>query len=318
MPKRLTSEDFVRRSKVIHGDVYDYSDVQYSTTHIPVEIGCRTHGKFLQLPESHLRGCGCPKCANVYSMTPTEFVDKATKIHHGKFDYSKTKFENVKSNVLIICPIHGEFVQMAKTHLEGAGCLQCKYDNQRLGLEEFINRSSKIHQSRYDYTNVKYVDNHTNVSIICPIHGEFTQQPRTHMKGHGCPHCSKWVSVDELEFLSKIGVPLRPENRQVRIGKYFVDGLHDGTIFEFLGDYWHGNPDMYDPMELNKQVNKTHGTLYKNTIAKFETLSHLGYSVKYIWERDWKRWKLNQAEIIPMREHQPKKLLADDLAVGST
>lgn len=307
MPKRLTTDEFVHRSVEIHGSTYDYSRVRYSTTHTPIEIVCKIHGPFFQEPESHLRGCGCPRCANVHPMTTSEFIDRSTKIHNGKFDYSKTIFKNVKSRVSIVCPIHGEFVQFAKTHLSGAGCLKCKYEQQRLGMDEFKKRSSELHNNRYDYTNVRYIDNHTTVQIICPIHGEFSQQPRTHLNGRGCPHCSKWVSVGELEFLSEVGVPLTPSNRQFRVGKYFVDGILNNTIYEFLGDYWHGNPAIYDSVKLNRQINKTYGSLYQNTLKKFEFLAGRGYIVKYIWEHDWKSWKMNTSVKLPIQEYHLKK-----------
>lgn len=309
MPKRLTVEQFVERSIVLHGNVYDYSRVEYRTTHYPVKIVCPIHGEFEQLPESHLKGCGCPRCAGVYSMCQDEFVKTADKIHGGKFDYSATKFTNVKSKIDIICPKHGLFSQLAKSHLEGSGCLMCRNENYSLGTAEFTRRASVVHSSKYTYDQVNYIDNHTKVDIKCPIHGVFSQQPRTHLKGKGCPHCSKWVSIGELEFLSYVGIPMTSANRQVRVGKYFVDGLMNNTVYEFLGDYWHGNPNIYDATDINKQSNQTFGRLYRKTLDKLDYLIQRRFVVKIIWESDWNKWKTSRDVEIPIIDYQSKNPL---------
>lgn len=55
--------------------------------------------------------------------------------------------------------------------------------------EQFIEEAQKIHGNKYDYSKVKYNGNHNKIRIICPIHGEFWQTPRSHLKGCGCPKC---------------------------------------------------------------------------------------------------------------------------------
>ena len=78
-------------------------------------------------------------------------------------------------------------------------------------------------------------------------------------------------------------------NRQVRIGKYIVDGYdpNTNTIYEFLGDYWHGNPKIYNQFEYNKKVGKTFGELYENTIKRNKELELMGYNVVCMWESDY-------------------------------
>ena len=63
--RRRTTQDFVIEAKEVHGDKYDYSRVEYKTSHEKVEIGCATHGSFWQSPANHVRGnkAGCPGCA---------------------------------------------------------------------------------------------------------------------------------------------------------------------------------------------------------------------------------------------------------------
>lgn len=62
MPKKLTTEEFIRRAKAVHGDKYDYSKVEYANNCTKVCIICPIHGEFFQIPKSHLQGQGCAKC----------------------------------------------------------------------------------------------------------------------------------------------------------------------------------------------------------------------------------------------------------------
>lgn len=60
----LTAEEFVRRAKNIHGDKYDYGESEYLGAREVLIIRCRIHGEFRQIPNYHLSGNGCQKCAN--------------------------------------------------------------------------------------------------------------------------------------------------------------------------------------------------------------------------------------------------------------
>lgn len=62
MPKRVTTEDFIAKARAVHGDKYDYTEVEYSGALTKVKIRCKKHGTFLQIPYSHLSGRGCPEC----------------------------------------------------------------------------------------------------------------------------------------------------------------------------------------------------------------------------------------------------------------
>lgn len=61
--KTLTKYDFIEKAKKIHGDKYNYDFVDYVNSHTKIKIVCPKHGAFEQIPNNHLKGCGCPKCA---------------------------------------------------------------------------------------------------------------------------------------------------------------------------------------------------------------------------------------------------------------
>jgi hypothetical protein len=60
-----TTEEFIERARKIHGNIYDYSKVEYKGTLEEVEVLCANHGAFVQRARDHIQGCGCPKCANI-------------------------------------------------------------------------------------------------------------------------------------------------------------------------------------------------------------------------------------------------------------
>ena len=121
-------------------------------------------------------------------LTRNDFINKANLIHNNKYDYSKVEYVNNSTKVCIICPEHGEFWQTPRNHLIGQGCPLCN-GTFKLTNQEFIEKANLIHNNKYDYSKVKYVNNNTKVCIICPKHGEFWQTPHHHLNCHGCSKC---------------------------------------------------------------------------------------------------------------------------------
>jgi len=205
MPKKLVTEIFIEKAKKVHGDKYDYSKVNYTGGHNKVTIICPIHGEFEQTPANHLQGKGCYKCRNNYIKkikihSVDQFIEKARKVHGDRYDYSKVVYVNSNTKVTIICPIHGEFEQVAKLHLEGYGCKVCGNDfgsiKRTLTTEEFIEKAKKVHGDKYDYSKLVYIDRWTKVKIICPIHGEFKQAPYAHLNGSGCRKCGTEITIN--------------------------------------------------------------------------------------------------------------------------
>jgi len=188
MLTKLTTEYFVKMAITVHGDRYDYSKVIYINAYTNVRIICRIHGEFLQNPDNHIRGHGCSKCSGNKKTTVEEFIINSIRIHGDRYDYSKVVYANNHTNVIIICPIHGEFLQTPNAHLIGHGCQKCG-KSKKLTAEEFINRAKIIYENKYDYSKVVYINSLTDVIIICPIHGEYSRKPIAHLNGNGCPKC---------------------------------------------------------------------------------------------------------------------------------
>ena len=144
---RKTTNQFVNEAQSVHGDKYDYSEVEYVNTHVPVKIKCLVCGlEFLQEPSSHLAGHGCPKCNKKQTqrrVDQTTFIARAKEVHGDKYDYSKTEYKNMHSKVHIICPRHGDFYQRAQSHILGNGCPLCKRDKQIERMKVMMERIIK-------------------------------------------------------------------------------------------------------------------------------------------------------------------------------
>lgn len=193
MSKRVTTADFVQRACKVHGNKYDYTKTLYLAAKIKVIIICPNHGEFQQTPANHCTGRGCHECGGNKPLTFDGFVMRASKIHNSRYDYSRVKIKNVESKVEIICPEHGSFFQRLMSHLKGFGCGRCGRINvaKKLShsLERFLEDAKLVHGNRYEYSQVRYVNALTRVTIICPDHGTFKQRPANHIREVGCPKC---------------------------------------------------------------------------------------------------------------------------------
>jgi len=120
-----------------------------------------------------------------------EFIEHAKIVHGNKYNYSKIKYKNSTSNVPIVCPKHGIFMQTPSSHLRG-GCPYCSY--KRLTIDEFMAHVTKLYGDKYDYSKSNYshkIAVTENLTINCKIHGDFKVRIDKHLKGHGCLKC-KW------------------------------------------------------------------------------------------------------------------------------
>lgn len=371
MPKILSTEEFIYKSNLIHDNKYDYSEVCYVNAKTPVIIKCSFHGKFNQTPDNHLHKRGCFKCgiikrSEIRIYSSNDFLEKAFEVHKNKYDYSKVKYKRSYKKVIIRCHIHGEFLQLPRAHLQGQGCPYCadKFtsEKRKISIDEFIKRANNVHKNFYKYVNIIYIRNNVLVDIVCPLHGIFKQRPDSHLRGqgcsscagnkesnteefiiksikihkdkydyskvlydgalkkvqikcpkhgafyqtpanhllheNGCPKCSNNISKQEISFLDYVNIKERNKRLPEWIMKP-VDGYDSqtNTIYEFLGDYWHGNPIRFNPTDIHPNVGVTFGKLYKQTFINLNKIKLFGYNVKYIWESDWNNFKRGKDQI---------------------
>jgi hypothetical protein len=303
MSKRLTTRKIVKRSRQVHGDdKYDYSEVEYISVHTKIKIFCKKHEKyFWQRPHVHMYGSGCPDCGMESSVekrrsSRDEFEEKSRIVHGDKYDYSEVEYVNVDTKVKIYCKKHEKhFEQTPYDHTSGRGCPDCgmesRVEKRRSSRDEFEEKSKIVHGDKYDYSEVEYVNNHTKVKIYCKKHGKyFEQAPSHHLNGRGCHDCGRnSVSKSGTEWLNSLEIGDLEMEFPITISsgkRYIVDGFskNNKTIYEYFGDFWHGNPEKYDQCEVNVVNKKTFGELYQKTIQKVMNLEAEGYRVVFKWE----------------------------------
>ena len=199
---RYSTASFIDACIHIHGEKYDYSKVNYINSHKKIKIICYKHGEFEQKACAHLQGKGCIKCVNKYNYTLDEWIDKAKKVHDNKYDYSKVNYTKSSNKVIIICPIHKEFIQIATQHIRGKGCPKCS-GHYIPTTDEWIKKAVEIHGNKYNYSKTKYTKSNEKIIIICSEHGDFLQTPSEHIRGSGCIKCSNKYSYTTTEFIEK-------------------------------------------------------------------------------------------------------------------
>ena len=290
--KKDTTEQFIEKAKKVHGDKYDYSKVEYLGSQTKVDVICPKHGVFSIKPYLHIQGQGCKKCweekrkFNRLSTTE-EFIKKARKVHGDKYDYSKVKYVKNNTDVQIICPIHGEFLQTPSSHLNGSGCPKCGIEkcHKVMTTDEFIEKARKVHGNKYNYDNVEYKNPFEEIEITCPIHGVFLQKPSYHLSGCGCQKCgvteSKW-ETEIYEYILSLSDDAVKNDRKVLNGKeidIFIPSKMVGI--ECDGLRWHNE-------------------LYKNMsyhIDKTNECNEKGVRLVHIFEDEW----MNKKEIVKSR-----------------
>ena len=105
-------------------------------------------------------------------LTTEEFIKRATSIHDGKYNYSKSEYYNYNTKIEIICKKHGSFWQNAGNHLFKNGCPKCA-ENVKLTSKEIIKKFKKIHGNKYNYSEVDYVGRQVKVKIFCKKHNKY-------------------------------------------------------------------------------------------------------------------------------------------------
>lgn len=297
MSKRLTTIDFIEKCAVIHNNRYDYSKVEYINEKALVSIICLEHGIFNQSASSHYRS-GCPSCAIIKRSNSRKtsldiLISKFNNRHNNKYDYSLIKFTTMRNSINIICKKHNiEFTQTPEKHIESksGGCPKCNSIGKGKSTNTiFIEKSNNLYDYKYDYSLVNYIKSNTKVKIVCKVHGIFEMTPNSHLMGRGCGICNRNGGIMENRWLDTLNIDNK--YRQYKVSKFYVDGidLDKMIIYEFNGDFWHGNPDIYSSDDVNSVNGIKYGELYKRTIERKREIESLGYKVISIWESDFKK-----------------------------
>ena len=261
--KSSNTEEFKAKAEKIHKGKYSYDKSVYINARTPLTITCRVHGDFLQTPNKHLMGGGCPICAGNKKMTTEEFLKKAMEVHGDEYVYDGEYVDN-RTPMKITCRIHGDFWQTPGNHLKGCKCPKCA-GGVKYTKEDFIQKAEEVHGDDYIYDDVVYVNNQTPVNITCRKHGKFSQTPAHHLQGAGCPVCGGSQKLSTETFIQKARVVHKDEYIYTDTD-YINNNTKVAIICRKHGKFWqtpsshlsgHGCPECYGIKPYNKESYKT-------------------------------------------------------------
>lgn len=198
--QKHTTESFIEKSRNTHGDTYDYSEVDYVNQQTKVKIICKEHGPFLQKPNNHINGNGCPSCLpqklrEKFMMSVEEFRERVLELHPS-LDVDFESYSGCHAPVKAFCKVHGDFEQQGRHLLLGHGCSKCGYERNAIarskGDEYFVPLFKQVHGDVYDYSETKFTNSKQKFTVICKTHGPFKATTHNHLKGRGCPKCGTW------------------------------------------------------------------------------------------------------------------------------
>lgn len=255
--KNQSNKNWLDKFLLKHGELYDYSKVEYENSRKKVEIICKEHGSFWQSPSSHYLQ-GCEKCGidrRSKRRISENWFNKFLSKHGNLYDYSKVEYINNKTHIEIICKEHGSFWQTPYSHIRSnIGCTKCLNEdlNKRFRNNKWLETFTSKHGDVYDYSKVNYINSKEKIEIICKRHGSFWQTPYNHLNLQGCPTCKiskgerkimKYLDNKSIEYkMSYVFSDCRDKNPlkyDFFIEKYNLciefDGIQHFKSFEWFG-----------------------------------------------------------------------------------
>lgn len=150
-----------------------------------------------------------------------DFIERANNVHSYKYDYSKTVYRNKRGKVVITCPIHGDFEQLAGNHLNGQGCPECgktyALNCKKHNYNKFIEESNKRFGDNYKFPKIdtEYINSHSKITITCTKCGNtFVKIAGDHLtsKNGGCKTCR----MNKKEIIQERGITnnIKKENKR--------------------------------------------------------------------------------------------------------
>jgi G:T-mismatch repair DNA endonuclease (very short patch repair protein) len=311
---RLPVDEFLEAANTKFNNAFLYDTYAYVGLKTKIRVYCITHNHWYEQQASkHLKSVrgGCALCVrDSRCINETTFLSKARMLYGDQYDYSQVLFTIGSDPIVVLCKVHGPFSTTPARHMRlHGGCHKCGTAaaglRRRITTEEFVNRAQSAHGcDRFDYENTKYITDKVRVTIRCKVHDEeFLTNPMNHIGAYsgGCRKCiAKQTSVISLEWLRYIEVQTERELQTIQSPegeyrictkrKYAVDGYCHATrtVYEFHGDFWHGNPKMYAATSVNSVSGKTFGNLYSATCEKRKYIEQAGYTYIYVWESQWR------------------------------
>ena len=136
-------------------------------------------------------------------LTTEEFKKRFKDKYGDLYDLSKVEYINNKTEVTVICPIHGEFKKRPDLLIDGCKCPKCS-KTAKTSEEDFIKKANYVHNGYFEYEKGSFKNVSSKVGVICPIHGIWYPKANSHLNGANCPKCAKEGVNHEITKLPKV------------------------------------------------------------------------------------------------------------------
>lgn len=309
---KKTTAEFIKEIETNHPEsyaYYDWSETVYTGARGKTTVICPVHGTIDIRCYSLLQGAGCKLCKLSKSMksrhqsglghtvTLQEFKERGCKKYNNWYDYGKVEFNTTADNIIIICPEHGEFSQLASGHLYGYGCNQCGNDINRKSTELYIEQVKKDQPEIYnqiDWTDFKYVNNTESAIYKCKIHGDISRNPINVLMGYGCSYCKNdtkftlrsTTEINMYNVINRCGIETKTNDRFI-LGGNEVDivMVKEKIMIEVDGVYFH--------------TTRTgrHSTYHLNKTLK---ANEVGYDMYHFW--DFEVSNAAKSKVLPCKQ----------------
>nr|DAX15726.1 MAG TPA: restriction enzyme [Caudoviricetes sp.] len=253
MAVKLSKEEFLKRAISIHNNAYDYTKTKFINIRSKITVNCPVHGDFTVLAKTHIYnrdntnalvlGGSCPKCASIIcnknraNKTPIVCDDEIIAMYKrlypmytfkNKIDRvwiisKKTKTRYQKRIITFECPQHGiqRVNWVPKTEYKKDICLLCSIERKRIPENVFLDKLKNKFGDTVDYSKVIYVNGSTPITLICPIHGEFSALPyellRKRRRLIACTKCcgstseeiiKQFLVLNKIEYIRQYRLPM--------------------------------------------------------------------------------------------------------------
>lgn len=299
--KKISKEEIESRlnnSRLITGYIYKFIGTETQKDNI--EVYCPTHDYTQpQKRENAFFGRKIKCCNDNSPLTIEKYNEKIKQFsnENSKIELIE-EFKGGETKVKISCTKHNtnriiKITSLFSKKFEYA-CNKCSHEqynrNFAFSKEEWIQRSNKVHNDRYDYFKMEDVGLHR--TITCKKHGDFLQNIHNHVYlANGCPKCVIMPSISsaenelqkyftELGFIETVDY-IRSDRSAINPKEldFYFPKLNIGI--EYNGDYWHSTSQKEKTYHQNKKI-----LGLKNNI-----------NIIMIYEHDWK----NKTDIIKAR-----------------
>ena len=294
---RRTHEDFVQEINSKHCNKIKVLG-KFTNTQTKILLKCnKCSGEWAALPSNILSGKGCLVCCGKAKKTNAQYTLWLSQISSNKI----IAVENYISDAEKIkhkCHECDLIWETSPHYLKKVP--RCPGCHPRIkSHKQFLSDVYQIHGDKITVVG-KYTHSHDKLDFKCTKCDKvWTATAGSIINyGSGCPYCCFTTSKIEAQWLDQLIVPNDNSHRQVKIKiqnkRYNLDGYEPSKniVYEFLGDFWHGNPAIYRKNDLNKRNKKTFGQLFDKTKTKFNELRKHGLNVIYVWESDFRLGRL--------------------------